>query len=167
MTIPNGNSCFFEVVYAALGPEKQYFLRFKDGDTCWSLWSVLGCLQAIKSLLWWGDQDMARVGDIDLDWLVVWNIFYFLMWNNHPIWLIFFRGGDTTNQLMFRIFVSLVLWFVGKPFRKLAAYFALDQSADHCFGNFEAYPVSRVIFWFSPVSRRAGSRETTNWNRNG
>lgn len=31
-----------EVVYAALGPEKQYFLRFRDGDTCWSLWSVLG-----------------------------------------------------------------------------------------------------------------------------
>ena len=29
-----------EVVYAALGPEKQYFLRFRDGDTCWSLWSA-------------------------------------------------------------------------------------------------------------------------------
>ncbi len=27
------------MVYAALGPETQYFLRFRDGDTCWSLWS--------------------------------------------------------------------------------------------------------------------------------
>lgn len=34
------------VVYAALGPEKQYFLRFRDGDTCWSLWSELS--QQIK-----------------------------------------------------------------------------------------------------------------------
>ena len=36
----------FEVVYAALGPEKQYFLRFRDGDTCWSLWAELS--QQIK-----------------------------------------------------------------------------------------------------------------------
>eukprot|EP00913_Durusdinium_trenchii_P016362 g15379.t1 len=34
------------VVYAALGPEKQYFLRFVNGDTCWSLWSELS--QQIK-----------------------------------------------------------------------------------------------------------------------
>ena len=35
-------------------------------------------------------------------WLVVWNIFYFsIYWeygNNHPNWLIFFRGVETTNQ---------------------------------------------------------------------
>ena len=37
----------FEVVYAALGPDKQYFLRFRDGDTCWSLWSELS--QQIKA----------------------------------------------------------------------------------------------------------------------
>ena len=27
------------------------------------------------------------------DWLVVWNICSPYIWNNHPIWLIFFRGG--------------------------------------------------------------------------
>ena len=32
-------------------------------------------------------------------WLVVWNIFYFPFWGyNHPNWLIFFRGVETTNQ---------------------------------------------------------------------
>ena len=33
-------------------------------------------------------------------WLVVWNIFYFpIYWvANHPNWLIFFRGVQTTNQ---------------------------------------------------------------------
>jgi hypothetical protein len=32
-------------------------------------------------------------------WLVVWNIFFVLyIWNNHPIWLIFFKGVVTTNQ---------------------------------------------------------------------
>ncbi|CAJ1451922.1 unnamed protein product [Effrenium voratum] len=29
------------VVYAALGPEEQYFLRFSDGDTCWRTWMEL------------------------------------------------------------------------------------------------------------------------------
>ena len=33
------------------------------------------------------------------DWLVVWNIFVFpYIGNNHPNWLIFFRGVETTNQ---------------------------------------------------------------------
>jgi hypothetical protein len=30
-------------------------------------------------------------------WLVVWNIFPYIG-NNHPNWLIFFRGVETTNQ---------------------------------------------------------------------
>ena len=35
-------------------------------------------------------------------WLVVWNIFYFpIYWvSNHPNWLIFFRGVQTTNQIV-------------------------------------------------------------------
>ena len=35
-------------------------------------------------------------------WLVVWNIFYFpIYWvSNHPNWLIFFRGVQTTNQFI-------------------------------------------------------------------
>ena len=44
---PRPISIDFEVVYAALGPEQQYFLRFRDGDTCWSLWSELS--QQIKA----------------------------------------------------------------------------------------------------------------------
>ena len=35
-------------------------------------------------------------------WLVVWNIFYFpIYWEcHHPNWLIFFRGVQTTNQVL-------------------------------------------------------------------
>ena len=36
-------------------------------------------------------------------WLVVWNIFYFPIYcigKNHPNWLIFFRGVQTTNQII-------------------------------------------------------------------
>ena len=34
------------------------------------------------------------------NWLVVWNMFYFpYMGNNHPNWLISFRGVATTNQI--------------------------------------------------------------------
>ena len=32
-------------------------------------------------------------------WLVVWNIFSHSVGNNHPNWLIFFRGVETTNQI--------------------------------------------------------------------
>ena len=34
-------------------------------------------------------------------WLVVWNMFIFPYGNNHPNWLIFFRGVKTTNQHCF------------------------------------------------------------------
>ena len=38
--------------------------------------------------------------ELDHDWLVVWNIFYVpYIGNNHPNWLIFFRGVQTTNQI--------------------------------------------------------------------
>ena len=33
-------------------------------------------------------------------WLVVWNIFPYIG-NNHPNWLIFFRGVETTNQYIY------------------------------------------------------------------
>ena len=40
--------------------------------------------------------DLIRIDHI---WLVVWNIFIFpYIGNNHPNWLIFFRGVETTNQ---------------------------------------------------------------------
>ena len=32
-------------------------------------------------------------------WLVVWKIFSHSVGNNHPNWLIFFRGVETTNQI--------------------------------------------------------------------
>ena len=38
-----------------------------------------------------------------LYWLVVWNMFYFpYIGNNHPNWLIFFRGVETTNQYIIK-----------------------------------------------------------------
>ena len=37
-----------------------------------------------------------RLTLFDMIWFVVWNILYF--GNNHPNWLIFFRGVETTNQ---------------------------------------------------------------------
>ena len=41
-------------------------------------------------------------------WLVVWNIFVFfhIFGNNHPNWLVFFRGVETTNQITFCVFLS-------------------------------------------------------------
>ena len=38
--------------------------------------------------------------DLDKYWLVVWNMAFIFPYigNNHPNWLIFFRGGETTNQ---------------------------------------------------------------------
>ena len=49
-------------------------------------------------------------------WLVVWNIFYFsIYWNNHPNWLIFFRGIETPTShgcslLFCMFFFSLRRW---------------------------------------------------------
>ena len=34
-------------------------------------------------------------------WLVVWNICFPYIGNNHSNWLIYFRGGETTNQIWF------------------------------------------------------------------
>ena len=44
-------------------------------------------------------------------WLVVWNIFYFAYTgNNHPNWLIFFRGVETTNQyISLRLFCMIAM----------------------------------------------------------
>ena len=38
-------------------------------------------------------------------WLVVWNINFIFPYigNNHPNWLIFFRGVETTNQMWFGV----------------------------------------------------------------
>ena len=51
----------------------------------WDRWKLV-----LENCPYWGD----------LIWLVVWNIFYFpIYWvANHPNWLIFFRGVQTTNQ---------------------------------------------------------------------
>ena len=51
----------------------------------------------------WGWWDSIHFGDVNNTWLVVWNMFYFSILghigNNHPYWLIFFRGVQTTNQI--------------------------------------------------------------------
>ena len=50
---------------------------------------------------------------MSLIWLVVWLPFFIFPYigNNHPNWLIFFRGVQTTNQLM--IFVQWIVGIVG------------------------------------------------------
>ena len=45
-----------------------------------------------------------------LCWPVVWNVFFSpYIWNNHPNWLIFFRGVETTNQ------IAIGFWRVPNP----------------------------------------------------
>ena len=42
----------------------------------------------------------------DNNWLVVWNFYIFpYIGNNHPNWLVFFRGVQTTNQIIFQFFI--------------------------------------------------------------
>ena len=72
--------------------------------TCFSLWkaTILGWFGVPYENFNW---DMMPVGELPdhgiiyLFWLVVSIIFYFpYIGDNHPNWLIFFRGGETTNQ---------------------------------------------------------------------
>ena len=43
--------------------------------------------------------DTPIVGNPHIYWLVVSNMFFPYIWNNNSIWLIFFRGVETTNQI--------------------------------------------------------------------
>ena len=46
--------------------------------------------------------DTLSLGTSIYDWLVLWNILYFsIFWEQYPIWLIFFRGVETTNQWIY------------------------------------------------------------------
>jgi hypothetical protein len=46
--------------------------------------------------------DTLSLGTSIYDWLVLWNILYFsIFWEQYPIWLIFFRGIETTNQWIY------------------------------------------------------------------
>ena len=49
-------------------------------------------------------------------WLVVWNMNFIFPYieNNHPKWLIFFRGVETTNQIMINQFI---LYFFAQHFQ--------------------------------------------------
>ena len=74
----------------------------------WSSWRWRGCethhLDPDPSMFtsWkvhmFEERCLART-NLNMFWLVVWNIFIFpYIGNNHPNWLIFFRGVQTTNQ---------------------------------------------------------------------
>ena len=64
------------------------------------------------------------VVQIEPSWLVVWNINFIFPYigNNHPNWLIFFRGVQTTNQLL-----SIPLWCIPSFCRKACAWFSTCQ----------------------------------------
>ena len=67
--------------------KRDFFLRSQD-----FVWRVRSRCKSRCNHQLWND-----------GWLVVWNIFYFPfhIWDNHPNWLIFFRGVETTNQMGF------------------------------------------------------------------
>ena len=50
----------------------------------------------------WMRIDMEWYGQATIYWLVVWNMNFIFphIGNNHPIWLIFFRGVETTTQFI-------------------------------------------------------------------
>ena len=67
----------------------------------WPFWASVGLAKSCVG--WWfciESHTLLRSGSMGiLVWLVVWNIFIFpYIGNNHPNWLIFFRGVGTTNQ---------------------------------------------------------------------
>ena len=77
-----------------------------------------------------------------LSWLVVWNINFIFPYigNNHPNWLIFFRGVQTTNQC--QIFKSLKTW--------LLPFFSLFMT--------KLAEIRKPSLELSPFSRRTGGR---------
>ena len=85
-----------------------------EGRWCNFRW---GRARDMKSSVWAG----WRFGDFgqlchcaNHIWLVVWNMIFIWFYdfpyigNNHPNWLIFFRGVETTNQIYFDVFWLLV-----------------------------------------------------------
>ena len=66
-------------------------------DMSWDQWNW-----SYVYLSKWGIQINIQMFKSRHNWLVVWNIFYFpIYWvANHPNWLIFFRGVQTTNPII-------------------------------------------------------------------
>ena len=60
------------------------------------------------------------------NWLVVWNINFIFPYigNNHPNWLIFFRGVQTTNQILFCKLLRLSMLWQCFPFASDHVYHA-------------------------------------------
>ena len=92
-------------------------------DICWSL--VCNWWVATGSCILEGGIPISN-------WLVVWNIFPYIG-NNTPIWLIFFRGVETTNQCCFTI--HILMW-IG-PF----------HGSHRCAKGFEIYFRTCVLMW--------------------
>ena len=74
-----------------------------NDDLSEKFWDFMGIHHALRWSFSWIRWIQKRISGDRIRifiWLVVWNIFYFpIYWvANHPNWLIFFRGGQTTNQ---------------------------------------------------------------------
>ena len=122
--------CFLHPnLYREHQPESCHGTMLEQAKSCSS---PCGCMETLQAH--YSRQRMARLKlkeylqvprssmhfDVVMDnswknhnWLVVWNIFIFpSIGNNHPNWLIFFRGVQTTNQwknhkiLLLRMLIS-------------------------------------------------------------
>ena len=86
---------------------------------CWDWLGRVGCVGC--TYYWYSLLHIMVDPCIDIleywrldNWLVVWNINFIFPYigNNHPNWLIFFRGVQTTNQLGVD---PILLWFPMAP----------------------------------------------------
>ena len=84
-------------------------------------------------------------------WLVVWNIFYFPIYdymyiyigNNPPNWLIFFRGVETTNQMISH---DIIIWLAG-AINYLRMSEQLQVNYDHLSRWMSFFPLLHLC-WF-------------------
>ena len=75
--------------------------------------------------------------ELDYIWLVVWNIFYFPIYkgNNHPNWLIFFRGVQPPTRYSRHCRGSL------------RCFTSLSKNLYTSWGC-QAHPISSMFFWY-------------------
>ena len=71
---------------------RWYLRHLGTGDSCWT---PLNSHVDRRKKTWRHNRWISNKNK-QIDWLEVWNIFYFSI---YPNWLIFFRGLETTNQL--------------------------------------------------------------------
>ena len=81
--------------------EMNGWIKF-NVDMCWFIWSINTKKCTILSITTPLKPTLNFQISLWMDnWLVVWIFFIFpYIGNNHPKWLIFFRGVQTTNQIL-------------------------------------------------------------------